>query len=72
MTDSHYTNSQNSILSYVYVDFHAIFFLILYPRLKTPQPILPYVTLNFYYGKRLWMKQNEGYQNLYVDFMLKT
>ena len=34
MTARHYTNSQNSIISFGYVDFWAKIFLILYPALE--------------------------------------
>ena len=37
-----YTNSQNSIISFEYVDFYAKIIPILYPSLKTRQPVLPY------------------------------
>ena len=36
LTPPHYTNSQNPIISFGYVDSWAIFFLILYPPLENP------------------------------------
>ena len=40
-TPPHYTSSQHSTISFGYVDSYAKLFLILSPRLKTPQPVLP-------------------------------
>ena len=42
MTARHWFNTQNSIIFIGYVDSYAKIFLILNPRLKTPQPVLPY------------------------------
>jgi hypothetical protein len=40
LTACHYTNSKNSIISFEHVDCEAKIFLILYPCLKTRQPVL--------------------------------
>ena len=43
----HYTNSQDSTVSFGYVDFEAKIFLFLYPRSKMQQPVLPYLMLAY-------------------------
>ena len=44
MTAHHYSNSPNLVISLTTVDFQPKTFLILYPSLKTPQTVLPYIT----------------------------
>ena len=44
LTPYHYTNSQNSKISFVHVDFFSKIFLMLASSLKTWQPLLPWYT----------------------------
>ena len=53
LTPPHYTNSQNSINSFGYVNFYAKIFLIFTPRLKTWQPVLQYDLAQFWSLKLL-------------------
>ena len=47
LTPLYYTNSQTSISFFGYVDFQAKIFPILYPHLKTRQPVLPVLKIVF-------------------------
>ena len=49
----HYTNSQNSIVFFGYVESYAEIFLICTPCLKTRQPVLPYFTFIIHNCSRL-------------------
>ena len=51
MTPPHYTNSQNSIISFGYVDSYSKIVLISYPYLKTRQPVLPYLHIYIQRGE---------------------